>query len=125
MCGVTSPNYGQRPANSSCDEVSYANYAVRFGSLRGPGVRKCSRVAEPDIPSSEFDEDSSAHPGKKRRRTPCRERLPGHPDPGETFILKVDPKNGGSSHLVFMTGDLGPRGEIVTHRHPGADKFFF
>ena len=26
---------------------------------------------------------------------------PGHPDPRETFILKVDPKNGGSSHLVF------------------------
>jgi quercetin dioxygenase-like cupin family protein len=50
---------------------------------------------------------------------------PGHPDPGETFILKVDPKNGGSSHLVFMTGDLGPRGEIVTHRHPGADEILF
>jgi hypothetical protein len=28
---------------------------------------------------------------------------PGHPDPGATFFLKVDPKNGGSSHLVFDT----------------------
>ncbi len=27
---------------------------------------------------------------------------PGHPQLGETFILKVDPKNGGSSHLVFL-----------------------
>jgi hypothetical protein len=33
---------------------------------------------------------------------------PGHPDPGESFILKVDPKNGGSSHLVFMTAELAP-----------------
>ena len=47
---------------------------------------------------------------------------PGHPDPGETFILKVDPKNGGSSHLVFMTADLGPGGAIHTARHPAADE---
>jgi len=50
---------------------------------------------------------------------------PGHPDPGETFILKVDPKNGSSSHLVFMTGDLKPGAEIVTHRHPGADEILY
>lgn len=50
---------------------------------------------------------------------------PGHPDPGETFILKVDPKNGGSSHLVFITVDLGQGGEIATHRHPSADEILF
>ena len=50
---------------------------------------------------------------------------PGHPNPGETFILKVDQKNGGSSHLVFMTADLAPGGEITTHRHPGADEILF
>jgi quercetin dioxygenase-like cupin family protein len=47
---------------------------------------------------------------------------PGHPDPGETFILKVDPKNGGSSHLVFMTAELAPGAEIVAHQHPTADE---
>src|ERR1700676_3447559 len=47
---------------------------------------------------------------------------PGHPDPGETFILKVDPKNGGSSHLILMTAELAPGGEIVAHRHPAADE---
>jgi hypothetical protein len=31
---------------------------------------------------------------------------PGHPDPGESFILKVDPKNGGSQHLVLFTADI-------------------
>jgi quercetin dioxygenase-like cupin family protein len=50
---------------------------------------------------------------------------PGHPDPGETFVFKVDPKNGGSSHLVFMTADIAPGGEIITHRHPGADEILF
>jgi quercetin dioxygenase-like cupin family protein len=50
---------------------------------------------------------------------------PGHPDPRETFILKVDPKNGGSSHLVFFTGDLAPGAEIVTHQHLGVDEILF
>jgi quercetin dioxygenase-like cupin family protein len=47
---------------------------------------------------------------------------PGHPDPGETFILKIDPKNGGSSHLVLLTADLAPGKEIEAHRHPHADE---
>src|SRR5271154_1103183 len=50
---------------------------------------------------------------------------PGHPDPGESFILKVDPKNGASSHLVFLTASLAPGKEIVTHRHPDADEILF
>jgi quercetin dioxygenase-like cupin family protein len=50
---------------------------------------------------------------------------PGHPDPGETFILKVDPKNGGSSRLVFLTADLAPGGAIHTHRHPNADEILY
>jgi quercetin dioxygenase-like cupin family protein len=50
---------------------------------------------------------------------------PGHPEPGETFILKVDPKNGGSPHLVFFTTDIAPGGAIDPHRHPGADEILF
>jgi quercetin dioxygenase-like cupin family protein len=50
---------------------------------------------------------------------------PGHPEPGESFILKVDPKNGGSSHLVFLTAEIAPGGEIPTHRHPGSDEILF
>jgi quercetin dioxygenase-like cupin family protein len=41
------------------------------------------------------------------------------------FILKVDPRNGGSSHLIFGTEDLGPGEKIDTHRHPGADEILF
>jgi quercetin dioxygenase-like cupin family protein len=50
---------------------------------------------------------------------------PGHPSPGATFFLKVDPKSGGSSHLVFGTGDLAPGEKIDAHRHPGADEILF
>jgi quercetin dioxygenase-like cupin family protein len=41
------------------------------------------------------------------------------------FILKVDPHNGGSSHLVFGTEDLQPGGRIEAHRHPGSDEILF
>jgi quercetin dioxygenase-like cupin family protein len=50
---------------------------------------------------------------------------PGHPDPGENFILKVDPKNGGSSHLVLLTASLASGKEITAHRHPDADEILF
>ena len=50
---------------------------------------------------------------------------PGHPDPGETLNLKVDRKNGGSSHLVFFTADLPPGNSIDTHRHAHADEILY
>lgn len=41
------------------------------------------------------------------------------------FVLKVDPQNGGSSHLVFVTEDVPPGGTIDRHRHPGADEILY
>jgi quercetin dioxygenase-like cupin family protein len=41
------------------------------------------------------------------------------------FILKVDPHNGGSTHLVFGTEDLPPGAAIRPHRHPGSDEIVF
>lgn len=41
------------------------------------------------------------------------------------FILKVDPRNGGSAHLVFGTEDVPPGEGIETHRHPGSDEILF
>jgi|SRR5262249_3693848 len=41
------------------------------------------------------------------------------------FILKIDPQNGGSSHLVFGTEDMAPGGKIEMHRHPGSDEILF
>ena len=50
---------------------------------------------------------------------------PGHPEPGGAFVLKVDPKNGGSSHLVFGTEDLQPGDGIDPHKHPESDEILF
>jgi quercetin dioxygenase-like cupin family protein len=50
---------------------------------------------------------------------------PGHPKPGAPFLLKVDPMNGGSAHLVFGTEDLPPGETIDPHRHPSADEIVF
>jgi quercetin dioxygenase-like cupin family protein len=47
---------------------------------------------------------------------------PGHPSPGSAFVLKVDPKTSGSSHLVLGTEGLTPGETIETHRHPGSDE---
>lgn len=91
-------------------------------------VLVCGCAATPSTPKS--------HPAKVSMSTPLileknegERRIvrgwPGHPDPRETFILKVDPKNGGSQHLVFFTADLAAGGEIHAHRHPNADEILF
>jgi quercetin dioxygenase-like cupin family protein len=60
--------------------------------------------------------------GGERRVWRPIEGLEAQPSP---FTLKVDPRNGGSSHLVFGTEDLPPGEQIETHRHPGSDEILF
>ncbi len=38
------------------------------------------------------------------------------------FILKVDPQNGGSQHLVMFTEELPPGAAIPRHRHPESEE---
>ena len=38
------------------------------------------------------------------------------------FILKFDPKNGSSKHLVIFTEDLPPGAAIPRHKHPGSEE---
>ncbi len=38
------------------------------------------------------------------------------------FILKIDPKNGGSQNLVMLTEDLAPGVSIPAHRHAAAEE---
>ena len=44
----------------------------------------------------------------------------------ENFILKIDPQNGGSKHLLLGTEDLTPGAKIEMHKHPGSrnDRLF-
>jgi quercetin dioxygenase-like cupin family protein len=44
------------------------------------------------------------------------------PVPSSQFLLKVDPKNNGSRHLVVGTEDIAPGAFIPTHKHPGEDE---
>jgi len=50
---------------------------------------------------------------------------PGHPGSGRTFNLNIDPKNGGSQHLVLMTADGQPGQGITAHRHPESDEILY
>lgn len=59
--------------------------------------------------------------GERRVWRPI-EGLTGGPGP---FILKVDPHNGGSSHLVLGTEDIPPGGKIDAHRHLGSDEILY
>jgi len=50
---------------------------------------------------------------------------PGHPDPGETFILKIDPKMGVHRVLSFLRQCIPPGKKIDTHRPPETDEILF
>lgn len=62
--------------------------------------------------------------GERRLWRPI-EGDPGPQSLPSLFILKVDPRNGSSSHLVFGTEDLDPGQQIETHSHPAADEILF
>jgi quercetin dioxygenase-like cupin family protein len=88
----------------------------------------CGCTTRPSSPKSQAPNVTASTPlilEKEEGERRVVRGWPGHPDPGETFVLKVDPKNGGSSHLVVFTADLAPGGEIPAHRHPGADEILF
>ncbi len=62
--------------------------------------------------------------GERRVWRPIEGAEGGDAHPG-SFILKVDPHNGGSSHLVLGTEDIPPGAKIDRHRHPGSDEILF
>lgn len=62
--------------------------------------------------------------GEKRVWRPIEGAQGWDAQPGP-FVLKVDPRNGGSSHVVLGTEDLPPGAMIDRHRHPGSDEILF
>src|ERR1700722_8241703 len=91
-------------------------------------VLMCGCAATPSAPKSQTANATTSTPlilEKNEGERRVVRGWPEHPNPGETFILKVDPKNGGSSHLVFMTADLGRGGAIHAHRHPSSDEILY
>lgn len=51
-------------------------------------------------------------------------RIWREPPPGD-FILKVSPENNGSQHLVMVTEDMPPGGEIEAHKHLAQDEILY
>ena len=85
-----------------------------------------ARISAPQAPNAKPAKPLilEKNEGERRAWRPL-ERDQGAQALPTSFILKVDPRNGGSSHLVFLTEDLGPGQKIDPHRHPGADEILF
>jgi len=60
-----------------------------------------------------LEKDDGEHRVRRPRETPM---------PASEFTIKVDPKNGGSEHLVFGTESIPPGGQIARHKHVGQDE---
>lgn len=89
--------------------------ALMFGGFAfvSPALQAQSPKATPLI--------LQANEGERRVWRP----IEGLEDQPGLFILKVDPHNGGSSHLVFGTEDIQPGGKIESHHHPHADEILY
>lgn len=59
--------------------------------------------------------------GEKRVRRP----VAGFHPAASTFYLKVDPKNGGSSHLVMGIEEINSGGAIAMHKHLAQDEILY
>ena len=60
-----------------------------------------------------LEKDDGEHRVRRPRETPI---------PTAEFTIKVDPKNGGSRHLVLGTETIPPGGQIARHKHLGQDE---
>jgi quercetin dioxygenase-like cupin family protein len=60
-----------------------------------------------------LEKDDGEHRVRRPRETPM---------PTAEFTIKVDPKNGGSRHLVLGTETIPPCGQIARHKHLGQDE---
>jgi quercetin dioxygenase-like cupin family protein len=60
-----------------------------------------------------LEKDDGEHRVRRPRETPM---------PTAEFTIKVDPKNGGSRHLVLGTETIPPGGQIARHKHLGQDE---
>src|SRR5437667_1468989 len=95
------------------------------GSIVGIlAVWLCSLAAGPRNVPAETSGNTTPSPlilekpeGERRVR-----RFSGNKMGTTPFILKVDPKNGASQHLVMFTEDLAPGASIPRHKHPGAEE---
>ena len=95
--------------------VAVSFFVTLLGCAHGPQTR----TAEPMPPSGQSARALLLEKNEGERR---QWRYPGFP---AHFILKVDPRNGRSSHLVLGTEAISPGEKIEMHEHPRADEILF
>jgi quercetin dioxygenase-like cupin family protein len=93
--------------------------------LASDGVMRPLKIASPLLESSNPTPLILAKDeGERRVWRPIEGDTGWNAQPG-VFILKIDPKNGGSSHMVFGTEPLPPGATIDRHKHPGSDEIIY
>ena len=97
---------------------------IAYFSIAVGAVLVCASTTAPPCPTSQAMKLTKTTPLILEKNEGERRvwRVESFPAP---FILKVDPQNGGSSHLVFGTEDLPPGAKIDRHKHPGSDEIIF
>jgi quercetin dioxygenase-like cupin family protein len=95
--------------------VALASVATSASSVSGHGLASVSKPTPLILEKNE---------GERRAWRPIEGATGWDAVPGP-FILKVDPHNGGSAHLVLVTEDVPAGASIDRHRHPGADEIIF
>lgn len=95
--------------------AALASFVTSASPLTGNGRSGLSRATPLVLEKNE---------GEKRAWRPIEGTTGWDASPGP-FILKVDRRNGGSAHLVFITEDLPAGASIDRHRHPGADEIIY
>jgi quercetin dioxygenase-like cupin family protein len=86
-------------------------------------VLMCGSAASAQVAQSAADATSSTARILEKQEGERRvHRSAGTATGNAPFILKVDPKNGSSKHLIMFTEELPPGAAIPRHKHPGAEE---
>jgi quercetin dioxygenase-like cupin family protein len=85
--------------------------------LGGYGVSRIEAAAHSAVSNATkpliLEKDEGEHRVRRPREIPM---------PTAEFTIKVDPKNGGSLHMVLGTETIPPGGQIARHKHLGQDE---
>jgi quercetin dioxygenase-like cupin family protein len=87
------------------------------------GVAMCSLTASPRMARGAADgAPATALILEKQEGERRVQRSAGTTIGNAPFILKYDPLNGGTKHLVMFTEELTPGAAIPRHKHPGSEE---
>ena len=91
--------------------------------LRIAAIALCCLTAIPQIAPKAVRSDHATALILEQQEGERRVHRPAGTTTGTApFILKFDPRNGGSEHLVMFTETVPPGAAIPKHKHPGSEE---